>query len=416
VSEFIVERIGELVTLAPLAKANRFSSIIEKDIERIKDAWLVVKDGKIFDYGSGPKPEVYARLPAVDAIGGLVLPGFVDSHTHPIFAGSRVNEFVMRLNGETYQQIAAQGGGIQSTVQATRNTADVQMLLKLEERLHSFLFHGVTSVEMKSGYGLSVDHEIRLLRLLQQAKHMTKQKLYVTCLALHAVPREYNSAKEYAIDCATQLLDIVAQEKLADAVDAFIENGYFSVDDCREYLEKAKSLKFDIRLHADEFSHSDAGEAAVEFEARSADHLQYTSQKAIAGMAKRGIVATLLPGTSLYTGIPYTDARPFTEGGCPVAVATDFNPGSCYIDNISLVASLAAVHCKLTLPQAIAAVTLVPAYSLGFHHSKGALAKGYDADFTIFHHHSLDEWIADFGKTLPDKVFIQGADAFSHLN
>lgn len=406
----VVEHIGELVTLAPLAKSKAFGVPTEKNIERLQNAWLAIQNGVVHAYGVGNKPSEYKDWHAVNAGGGLVTPGFVDSHTHPIFAGSRVHEFAMRLSGLTYQDIADRGGGIQSTVQATRAAPDMELLLKLDAHLHGFLFHGVTTAELKTGYGLSLDHEIRLLRLLQHAKTMTKQHLYITCLALHAVPREYNSAQLYADDCAGTLLDTIANENLADAVDAFIENGYFSAKDCEKFFARAKGLGLHIRIHADEFSHSEGAETAVKFEARSADHLQFASSEAIAGMAKRNIVATLLPGTSLFTGIPFTDARPFAQAGCAIAIATDFNPGSCMIDNISLVASLAAVHCKMSLPQVIAGVTIVPAHSLNLGHRKGSLAVGYDGDFSIFGHRSLEDWIADFGKTLPDRVFIAGEE------
>jgi imidazolonepropionase len=201
----------------------------------------------------------------------------------------------------------------------------------------------------------------------------------------------------------------VKSENLADCVDAFIENGYFTADDCKGYLDAAQKLGLNIRLHADEFSDSSAAECAAKYCALSADHLQHASEKGIKAMAGAGVVALLLPGTSLYTSIPYTDSRPFKAAGCPVGLATDFNPGSCPIDNLRLILTIGALHCKLTMAEAIASVTWVPARSLRLEDSKGALTVGRDADILVMPLASCEEFVADLGRTKPRAVFTRGS-------
>lgn len=407
-SSVVVENIGELVTLAPAAKAKKFVGIKDVDLGRIKNAWLAVREGKVAAFGEGKVDAAHANLKKVDARGGLVMPGFVDAHTHPIFAGSRAHEFARRLNGETYQQIAASGGGIKYTVSQSRLASDAELSALTEKRLGNFLRHGTTTVECKTGYGLSADQELRMLRVLKDVRKKTNQTLSITCLALHALPPEFPSARAFADAMTKDLLPTVASEMLADAVDAFVEKGYFAAADCDEYFAAAKKLGLNVRVHADEFTDSGSAAAAARWGALSADHLEYASDAGIKAMAQAGTVAIALPGTSVYCALPYTNARRFIDAGCPVALATDFNPGSCTIDNINLVATLGAVHCKLTVAEAVAAVTYVAARSLRLEAHKGALSIGHDADFSIFDLPNVDEWIAAAGKLDPWSVVIRG--------
>lgn len=407
-STWILTGIGELCTLDKLVREKRSTSITVQDLSLKKNAWLVIENGKAGPSGEGSVPSAYSALPSINAHGGLVLPGFVDSHTHPIFAGSRTNEFLMRMSGASYQEIAAAGGGIASSMQATRSAGDDELEEKTSTHLRTFLRHGVTTVEAKSGYGLSPKEELRLLRILQRCKGKTQQHLYVTCLALHAKSPEYPEFKAYADVCAREMLPLMQKEKLADAVDAFIEAGYFSVDDVRDFFRQARTAGFAVRLHADEFTDSGGAAYAAELKAASADHLQFASLDGLKRMADAGVTATILPGTSLYTKIPFTDARRIIGAGVPLAIATDFNPGSCVLDNISLVATVASIHCGVPPAAALAAVTLVPARSMGLGDRKGALAPGYDADLSIWSHETFADWIADFGRQRPRAVYIRG--------
>ena len=405
---FIITNLVEAVTLEPLAKENRFTNIVDRDLGRVANAWIAVDGGAIVGLGSGAIGPQFKSFKEVDGAGCIALPGLIDAHTHPVFAGIRSDEFCRRLAGATYQEIAQGGGGIQASVKRTAEASDEILESLIRGRMKVFASHGVTTIEMKSGYGLTVDEELRHLRLIKKIAQNSPQTLKATCLALHAVPKNQTSARVWADVCARDLLPTVQKEGLADAVDAFIEAGYFSVDDCTFFLETARNLGLNIRLHADEFSDSAGAQCAATYGALSADHLQFASPKGIEAMAAQGVVALLLPGTSLYTSIPYTDSRPFKKAGCPVGLATDFNPGSCPVDNLRLVLTMGALHCKLTMAEAVAAVTWVPARSLRLESSKGALTVGRDADILVMPLNSCEEFVADLGRTAPRGVFTQG--------
>ncbi|MCX6119469.1 MAG: imidazolonepropionase [Proteobacteria bacterium] len=405
--DYIIENLSTIVSLIPLVVQNRFTNITRDDLGIVKDAWIHVNNGFIKTIQSGPVPTDLQKLKRYDAAGGMALPGLVDAHTHPAFAGSRSNEFCMRLDGKTYQDIAAAGGGIASTVKSTRACSDVDLRQLIETRLHTFLKNGVTSVEVKSGYGLSVAEELRHLRILKTLQKDLNTTIVITCLALHAVPKEFLSARQWADACAAELLPQVAKENLAEFVDAFVEAGYFSVDDIQGYLEAAKRLGLGIRIHADEFSDAKAALCAARFSASSADHLQFANSEGIDAMAKAGTVAMILPGTSLYTNIPFTDAKKFTSRGCPVGLSTDFNPGSSPIENLRQVMTIGALHCKLSMAEAIAAVTWVPAKSLNLSYTTGALSAGMLANILVMPMTSPEEFVADLGQTTLRFVAVQ---------
>jgi imidazolonepropionase len=314
----------------------------------------------------------------------------------------------MRMNGASYQEIAEAGGGIKSTMTATRAASDEHLEQSTLLNLKTLLSYGVTTVECKTGYGLNPKEELRLLRILHGCKARVPQNLYVTCLALHAKSPEYSTFKAYADACQKELLPAIRKEGLADAVDAFIEKGYFSIDDVRDFFAAAKKLGLAVRLHADEFSDAGGGEYAAEIGAVTADHLQFASDRSVQLMASNGVIATLLPGSSLYTKIPFTDGSRLIHAGVAVAVASDFNPGSCVLNNLSMIATTAAIHCKVPPAAVLAGVTYVPAVSLGLKDKKGALADGFDADFTLWSHKSFAEWLADFGREKPRMVYIRG--------
>jgi imidazolonepropionase len=406
--QILIKNLKQVVTLKPLADAGTFTSIKPSDLGLIENAWMAFDGETIVDIGQGAVDPKYSKFESLDFSDCIALPGLIDAHTHPVFAGIRASEFCMRLQGATYQDIAKRGGGIQASVKKTAAASDDQLAQLVRQRMKTFAEHGVTTIEMKSGYGLSIEEELRHLRIIKKVAGQSAQTIVATCLALHAVPEHQASARDWADLCAEKLLPIVKTEHLADAVDAFIEDGYFSTADCDRYLKTAKSLGLSIRLHADEFSNAGAAKYAAEFGALSADHLQHTDQEGMKAMAAAGVVAILLPGTSLYTSIPYTDSRPFKSAGCAVALATDFNPGSCPVDNLRLVMTVGALHCKLTMAEAVAAVTWVAARSLRRESRKGALTIGRDADVLIMPISSCEEFVADLGRTKPRAVFARG--------
>lgn len=401
----LIENIGQLVTLAPLVRQNKLTGLGRDDLGLLAGAWLLWDQGKVLDSGIGKPPPADQRI---DADGGLVMPGLVDCHTHPVFGGNRSEEFSQRLDGASYREIAARGGGILSSVTSTRAASQDELVSIGKSHARRFLRHGVTTFEAKSGYGLSCEEELKLLRAIKELSQSSSQTIRATCLALHAVPPGQDKS-EYINEVIEQLLPQVKAEDLADYVDAFVEKGYFEPEDCERYFSTARELGFRVRIHADEFQDSRAAEAAAAWHALSADHLEKASDKGVLAMARKGVTAVLLPGTSLYCKIDYADGRRFADAGCPVALATDFNPGSCRIDNLAFIATLGALHCNLNTAEALAAVTYVPARTLELGRSKGHLDKGADADLLIYNDYAnIDDWIADLGQKQPRAIYCAG--------
>jgi imidazolonepropionase len=404
-NSYSIENIGQLVTCEPLVRERRFTRISQDDLGRISDAIVVVRDGKITYAGarSGYKHDGLKNEMKIDASGHLVTTGLVDCHTHALFAGVRADELSMRLEGRTYQQIAQAGGGIRKSVAKTAQEGDQELLQSLTARMNHFRESGVTTVEVKSGYAHTVSEELRHLRLIKEASKISPLTIIPTCLALHSIPSSIK-ARDWVKECCELLLQEVSKHGLAKYVDAFVEEGYFSAEDARLFFDAAKKLGLGVRVHADEFSDSHGASLAAESNAASADHLQFASYEGLQRMARAQTTAVLLPGTSLFTKIPFTDAKPIKAAGCAIAVASDFNPGSCPIPNLSLMATMAAIHCGLTLPEAFAAVTWVAGHSLGLSDRKGAVVAGFDADLVVWPFSNLEEWLADSGQTKPTHV------------
>lgn len=407
-SACVIKNIGELVTNQPLAEGIFQEPSSLESLGAIKGAWLAFEDGKIKAYGKGSPPAKWEGVESIDANGGLVLPGLVDCHTHPIFGGDRAAEFSRRLSGESYQSIAEKGGGILYSIKATRDASNESLERSTKQNLEQFLLRGVTTVEAKTGYGQTPAEELRMLKILQKLNSEIAQTLSITCMGLHAVPSEYPSTKAFVKDMTENLLPKIAESKLADYVDAFVEDGYFTVEQVEPYMQKAMDLGIKRRIHADEFKESQAASAAGKWKCLSADHLQQSSVQGQKEMAAAGTIAVVLPGTSLYTAIPFTNASQLVASGCLVAIASDFNPGSCYINNLPMIASSAALHCKLNVSQTIAGVTYIAAKALELEKKKGALAVGYDADFIIYQLPSKEHWLSNFGQTDPKMVYIGG--------
>ncbi len=419
--EFIIKNIGELVTNCGAFEQGKTAGLAGKDAENLlhikKNAWIACQRGKIVGLGSSDVEAQYSTWQGVDARGGLVMPGFVDSHTHPVFAGSRASEFVQRLQGKSYQDIAREGGGIRYTVEQTRKASDDELLELTLRRLNLMLGFGITTIEAKTGYGLSIAEEIRHLKILKKAKETFAGSLYITCLPLHASSPEIPDNRMYIDEVVKKLIPLAAKEKLADAFDVFIEAGYFSAEECDNYARAVIDAGLDLRIHADEFSAAGAAEFAGKWRAKSADHLQFASEKGLKEMAKHDCTATILPGTSLFTKIGFTDAKKISALGCEIAVASDLNPGSCQIMNLSQIAGMAAVHSGLDPALCLLGVTYTAAKSLGYQATKGSLCVGSDADITAYTSLlSWQDWLYDFGQTQPSEVYARGKkiDLSSH--
>ncbi len=354
-----------------------------------KDVEILIEDSTIIQIDS----TVGDAEVEIDADGALITPGFVDSHTHPIFSGNRANEFDMRVSGTSYEEIASAGGGIISSIQGVRNASEDQLFEECLERVNFFLVHGTTTIEAKSGYGLTTDDEIKSLRVIKRLNEKSQLDIIPTFMGAHSIPPEFKDNPSGYVDLiCEEMIPAVAEEKLAEYCDVFCEEGYFSVIDSRKILETAINYDLKPRLHADEFTDSGAAELAAEVGAVSADHLMAVSDAGIKAMAEKGVIATLLPGTTLFLGKnKYAPGRKMIDSGCELALATDFNPGSCTLQSMPLIISLSNLYCGLTLEEAFKAATWNGAQALNREKELGAVCAGYKADLLFWEMGSIDE-------------------------
>jgi imidazolonepropionase len=344
----------------------------------------------------GEESEHDRLFAAPDAIleteGGCVLPGFVDPHTHPVWAGSREDEFDRRLRGESYMDIARSGGGINSTVRATRAASREDLLADTLARLDRFLRHGTTTIEAKSGYGLDLETEVRMLEVIRRANLDHPVDLHPTCLAAHEVPPEHRADPEtWVRRLIDEIHPEIARRDLAEAVDVFCEDGVFDLDQTRRLLADAAALGWRIHLHADELTPLGGAELAVEMEALSADHLMCVTPDGIAALAHSDTVAVLLPGTSFFLRSAWAPARKLADAGCAVALATDCNPGSSPTESLPMILALACLGMGLSVAEAITAVTLNAAAAIGRADELGSVEPGKRADLVVleaptYHH------------------------------
>lgn len=323
----------------------------------------------------------------IDCRGRTVMPALIDSHTHLVWAGDRKDELEMRLAGADYERIFAAGGGILSSVRQTRAVSEDQLLTQSRTRLDRMRRSGTTSFEIKSGYGLDLATELLQLRVARRLSHETGARVRTTCLAAHAIPaelRDHASGRaEFVHRVCAEILPAVAAEQLADNCDVFCDRGAFTPDETREICLAARALGMQLRLHANEFGHTGGALLAAELHARSADHLLHLDDRERDALRDAGVVATLLPGTSLVLGKPFADGRALVRASVPVAVATDCNPGSCAFENLAMVLALACYGCKLSPAEALCAVTHNAACSLGLADQVGRIAPGMSADLLI---------------------------------
>lgn len=309
-------------------------------------------------------------------------PGFTDPHTHPVFSSNRAKEFSLRLSGATYQEIAAAGGGILSSIKGTRKASLDQLTDLVLQRLKIFHQFGVRQLEAKSGYGLSLAAEIKSLQAIHNAsKKFKKIRVHSTCLAAHAIPPEYKTKREQYIRLICEkILPRVKKLQLATFVDVFCDIGFYTPQETRLIFQAAKKLGFALRLHGDELANTESACLAVEFQAHSVDHLLKISHTGVNALAKSNTVATLLPGTAFYLKEPYAPARKLIDSGAIVALASDFNPGSCTTQNLPFICNLAAIQMGMTAPEIVAAITYNASQALGNQESYGALLPGYKGE------------------------------------
>jgi imidazolonepropionase len=331
------------------------------------------------------KPD--GQLEIVDGLGLklLALPGFVDSHTHPVFAGTRANEYDLRARGKSYQEIAQAGGGIRASVRQLRTATLNQLADRAERHFRQFLSHGTTTIEAKSGYGLSLEDEMKSLEALALLKTRSRLEVVPTFLGAHAVPEEHESTRgDYVRLLVEEMIPRVAREGLAQFCDVFCDAGYFTVEESRTILLAARQAGLGLRIHAEELERTGGARLAAELGAASADHLEWIQQGDIKALKKAGTVATLLPGTAFNLGLKrYAPARKLIAAGVPVALATDFNPGSCFTLNMQIILSIACSQMKMTPAEAITAATVNGAHSLGISDRLGTIEEGKQADIVL---------------------------------
>lgn len=405
----LIKNARELVTCRGFAPKK---GAMMNDIGIIADGAIVIEDGIIRDIGT--TVEVLARIKeetyqVIDASGKCVMPGFVDSHTHFVFGGYRPEEFFWRLNGTPYLDILERGGGILNTVQATRNASEAELKKIATERLDAMLAMGVTTVEGKSGYGLDCQTELRQLAIMDELNKEHVVDVVPTFMGAHAIPLEYRGKTEQYVDfIIKEVLPAVAKQGVAEFCDVFCEQGVFSVGQSRRILQAAKKFGMKIKLHADEIVALGGAELAGELKATSADHLLQTSDTGINCLATEGVVATVLPATAFCLREPYARVRRMIDNGVAVALATDYNPGSCFTHSIPLVAALAAIQLAMTPAEIVTALTINGAAAVGRADRVGSLECGKQADILILEQPTHLFLIYNVGMNIIDKVIKKG--------
>src|SRR5215510_869551 len=400
----------QVVTLAGPARPRVGPELRELGI--IASGGLFVRDARIEKVGNTDEIEslIDADTTVVDGSGKVLMPGFVDAHTHPVFSGTRVEEFEERSKGATYQEIAARGGGIQYTVNATRAAYEEVLAYEAWRYSEWFLRSGTTTIEAKSGYGLSLEDELKILRVIKRLDESTPLRYVPTFLGAHSVPPEYRARREqYVSLIIDEMLPAVAQEKLAEYCDVFCEDKVFTTDEAWKILTAARCHGLGLRIHADQLSLSGGAQLAAELGTVTADHLEHTDAAGIAALKRANVQPVLLPGSVYALGSSrYPAAREMIDAGLAVVLATDFNPGSSPTPSMPMILSLVATHMKMTPAESITAATVNAAYSLNRGHEIGSLEPGKIADFVLHDCYDYRELAYFFGIQHASQVYCAG--------
>ncbi len=396
----------QIITLNNLPLKGKLQ---DESLEIISNGGIFTENGIIRKVGDFDSLKQQFPDSEIDLMEGehIALPAFVDAHTHICFGGNRANDFAMRNAGKTYLEIAESGGGIWSSVQHTRQASEDDLVNGILERVNVLLNQGITTIEIKSGYGLNVDEELKMLRAIKKAQAKTKATLVPTCLSAHLKPKDFDgSSEEYLNYILEQILPKVKDENLANRVDIFIEKSAFQPEESKMFLEKAKELGFQITVHSDQFT-AGSSRIAVEVGAKSADHLEATIDEDIDFLANSNTVAVALPGASLGLGEPFSPARKILDKGGILAIATDWNPGSAPMGNLVTQASILATYQKLTTAEVLAAITFRAAYALDLE-DRGVLAEGKKADFLTYETDNFQNILYHQGSLKPKSIYING--------
>ena len=403
----LIKNISQLVTLKGDSSPRCGSKM--SDVEIIENGWVLIEGDSIKSYGSGEvtPPE---GVVVIDGRGKTVTPGLIDPHTHLIHGGSRENELEMKLMGVPYIDILKKGGGILSSVRSTRKMTKEELKTKAKNSMDEMLLHGTTTCEAKSGYGLNFDDEVKCLEAIRELSKEHPLTLVPTYMGAHAVPEEYKGNREEYIRLMTEkVIPYISREKLADFIDCFCEEGVFSVDESREILRVGKENGLLVKIHADEIEAMGGAELAGELGAISAEHLLSTSEDGMIAMRNNAVIPVLLPATSFYLMLnKYANARKMIELNLPVAIATDYNPGSCPTESLQTVMTFACFGMKMTPNEIICAMTINAACAIGKQNEIGIIEPGKKADIIIFNSPNLNYFIYHFGINHVDTVIKNG--------
>ena len=408
----VIKNISELIQ----TETNPRKWVAGKEMSKIstiKDAFLEYENGIITSFGSMKQwegIEDWNNTEIIDAEGGMVFPTYCDSHTHLVFAASREGEFVDRINGLSYEEIAKRGGGILNSAAKLQNATEEEMYESALNRLNNLIKLGTGAIEIKSGYGLTLEAELKMLRVIKRLKENTEVSIKSTFLGAHALPKEYKNNKDGYMDLViNEMLPKVASEKLADYVDIFCEKGYFTVEDTMRLLEAAKTYELQGKTHVNQFNSIGGVQASVELGALSVDHLEEMREEDYIALKDSDCMPTILPSCSFFLSIPYGPAKRMIENGLPVALASDYNPGSTPSGNMNFVASLGCIQMKMTPEQVINATTINTAYAMGLEKEVGSICIGKRANIFITKDIPSYSYLPySFGENVIDKVILNG--------
>lgn len=383
-----------------------------KTLPTLKNAWLYINHGIIEDYGTMDKMGPHQGFKTLDCSGKFVLPAWCDSHTHLVYAGNREQEFVDRIKGLSYQEIAERGGGIVNSAKKLQQTSEEELYEQSSVRLEEVMRLGTGAIEIKSGYGLTLEAEMKMLRVAQKLSAEYPIDIKTTFLGAHAIPPEYKNNKEgYVNLLCSKMLPKIARHKLAEYVDVFCEEGYFSVADMEQILSEAKKYNLIPKVHVNQFNSIGGIAAAVKHNSLSVDHLEVMTEEDIEVLKNTGTMPVALPSCSYFLSIPYAPGRKMIDAGLPLALATDYNPGSTPSGNMNFVVATACIKMRLTPEEAINAATINGAYAMGLSQSHGSITKGKVANVIITKEIPSYGYLPyAFGSNLIDSVIINGAE------
>lgn len=402
----MLKLVGPFKEVITLREAPLKGALGDEVLAIVKNGGILLEDEKIVKVG--PFQDLSSQTEVIEEVsdGGVVMPGMIDCHTHLVWGGTRARDYSLRMSGETYERILEEGGGIFDSVEKTRAAPSEVLKVGLMSRANRHLKDGVTTVEVKSGYGLDVANELKILEVIKHAQQELAIDMVPTCLAAHVCPKEFSAKDEFLIYLEKELLPQLKENGLTNRIDIFIEPSAFPVEVARPYLQAAKQMGFDLTIHADQF-HVGGSELAVAFGARSADHLEASQEKEVRLLADSGTVAVALPGASLGLGMNFTPARKLLDAGASVAISTDWNPGSAPMGDLLVQSAMLGIYEKMSTAEIFSGITFRAAHALGLS-DRGKLIEGYKADFIHFPVNDFREILYNQGKIKPDSVWKNG--------